>query len=60
MEQRPAARSGFNWWLPSVYAAAVVLTGALGPGRATTIVAAVGGVLLGLYYGFGNRLRARR
>ncbi|MEU9458101.1 hypothetical protein ACFVZJ_24535 [Streptomyces sp. NPDC058322] len=59
MERRPAARSGFNWWLPSVYAAAVVLTGALGSGRATGIVAAVGGVLLGLYYGFGSRLRAR-
>ncbi|WP_405684839.1 hypothetical protein [Streptomyces sp. NBC_00057] len=59
MDQRPAGLSGFNWWLPSLYAAAIVLTGAFGSGKATGIVAVVGGVLLGLYYGFGSRLRAR-
>ncbi|MFI7007050.1 hypothetical protein [Streptomyces sp. NPDC050145] len=61
MEQpKPTTRARFNWWLPTVYAAAIVLTGAVGSGRATGIVAAVGGVLLGLYYGFGARLLGRQ
>ncbi|OIK00029.1 hypothetical protein [Streptomyces colonosanans] len=59
MDQRPTTRARFNWWLPSLYAAAIVLTASFGTGSATGIVATVGGVLLGLYYGFGARLGRR-
>jgi len=59
MDQRTTTRARLNWLLPSLYAAAIVLTASFGNGRATSIVATVGGVLLGLYYGFGSRLGRR-
>jgi len=59
MDQRPTARARFNWLLPSLYVAAIILTASFGNGRATSLVAAVGGMLLGLYYAFGARLGRR-
>jgi len=55
MEQSPATRARLNWLLPCLYAAAIALTASFGNGKATSIVASVGGVLLGLYYAFGSR-----
>ncbi|MZD08537.1 hypothetical protein GTW43_26160 [Streptomyces sp. SID5785] len=60
-QQGPSGHTRYNWWLPMAYAAAVGLTSMAGNDRATGIVAAAGGILLGLYYGFGARLsRGRR
>ncbi|MER5854447.1 hypothetical protein ACFV2Z_00160 [Streptomyces sp. NPDC059688] len=55
------SRSGLrpNWLLPAGYGVAVGLTAAFGSGRAVSAVAVIGGVLIGLYYGFGRRRDAR-
>ncbi|MGW7297336.1 hypothetical protein [Streptomyces sp. NPDC054829] len=60
METNPTTRGRINWLLPAVYALAIVVAGAVISGAAAGVTAAVGGVLLGLYYGFGNRLGLRR
>ncbi|MEV7417478.1 hypothetical protein [Streptomyces sp. NPDC089919] len=56
MSQQPkSALSNLNVLLPVLYAMAIVLAGTLGNGRAVSAVAVLGGMALGLYYGFGRR-----
>ncbi|PKW09375.1 hypothetical protein SAMN05428944_3469 [Streptomyces sp. 1222.5] len=59
MEQTSRAGLNLNWLLPAVYGVAVALTAVFGSGKAVTAVAVIGGVLIGLYYGFGRRRGAR-
>lgn len=59
MDRSSPARARLNRWLPAAYGMAIVLAGVCASGRAAGITAIVGGVLLGLYYGFARERGTR-
>nr|WSW66331.1 hypothetical protein OG461_09130 [Streptomyces sp. NBC_00995] len=60
MSQRPqTAVTNPNVIFPVLYALIVIVVGALADSKVTAVVAVVGAVLLGLYFAFGRRVRAR-